>query len=85
MLKIKIKELKDFKKEKQLLISSNEQCIEYEEDRIKVYRNKNGIKYDSFIILMEKYQFLMELTRPDIMMELQKEIIFKNYCRILKE
>ena len=54
MLKIKIKELKDFKKEKQLLISSNEQCIEYEEDRIKVYRNKNGIKYDSFIILMEK-------------------------------
>ena len=36
-------------------MSSNKQYIEYEEDRIKVYRNKNERKYDSLILLMENY------------------------------
>ena len=40
-IKVKIKELKDLKKGKELLISSTKQCIKYEEDRIKVYMNKN--------------------------------------------
>ena len=30
------------KKKKELFIFSNKQCIEYEEDCIKIYRNKNG-------------------------------------------
>ena len=37
-----------------MIISSNKQCHEYEEDCIKVYRNNNGKKHDSLIILMEK-------------------------------
>ena len=53
-IKTEIKKLKEIRKEKELIISSNKQCIEYEEDCIKVYRNKNGKKYDSLIILMEK-------------------------------
>ena len=36
-----------------MIISSNEQCIEYEEDCIKVYMNKNGKTIDSLIMLME--------------------------------
>ena len=54
-IKTEIKKLKERRKEKELIISSNKQCIEYEEDCIKVYRNKNEKKYDSLIILMEKY------------------------------
>ena len=41
-IKTKIKKLKDLRKEKELITSSNKECIEYEEDCIKVYRNKNG-------------------------------------------
>ena len=37
-----------------MIISSNKQYIEYEEDCIKVYRIKNGKKPNSLIILMEK-------------------------------
>ena len=37
-----------------MFISSNKQCIEYEEVRIKIYRNKKGKKYDSLILVMEK-------------------------------
>ena len=37
-----------------MLISSNKQCIEYEEYRIKIFRNNNGGKYDGLILLMDK-------------------------------
>ena len=40
-IKTEIKKLKDIRKEK-VNLSSNKQCIEYEEDSIKGYRNKNG-------------------------------------------
>ena len=53
-IKTEIKKLNKIRKIKELIISSNKQCIEYEEDCIKVYRIKNGKKYDSLIILMEK-------------------------------
>ena len=53
-IKNEIIKLKEIRKEKELIISSNKQCIEYDQDCIKVYRIKNGKKPDSLIILMEK-------------------------------
>ena len=53
-MKNRIIKLKEIRKEKELIISSNKQCIEYEEDCIKVYRIKNGKRPDSLIILLEK-------------------------------
>ena len=51
-IKTEIIKLKEIRKEKELIISCNKQCIEYEQGRIKVYRIiKNS---DSLIILMEK-------------------------------
>ena len=50
----KIKELKDVKKEKELLITSNKQCITNQKDLIKTTRKNSGEKYDSLTLLMEK-------------------------------
>ena len=46
-----------------MIKSSNIQCIEYEENFIKVYRNKDGKKYDSLIILMEKILVSYEIDK----------------------
>ena len=48
-----IKELKDVKKDKEQIVTSNKQCISFWKDLIKATRNKTGKNYDSLTLLME--------------------------------
>ena len=49
-----IKELKDVKKDKENIVTSNKQCIIFQKDLIQNTRKKSGENYDSLTILMEK-------------------------------
>ena len=49
-----IKELKDVKKDKENIVTSNKQCIIFQKKSYSKYKKKSGKNYDSLTILMEK-------------------------------
>ena len=58
-----IKELKDVKKDKENIVTSNKQCIIFQKDLIQSTRKKIWKQYDSPTILMEKIFVLFGIDK----------------------
>ena len=59
----KRKQLKDVKKEKKLIITSNKKCITFQKDLLKQQEKH----YDSLTLLVGKYWFRLKLTKQENM------------------